>query len=313
MAIEKEALRDVLRVPDLLRNHPGFAGLARYGAQQLQRILVVARSDLVVSTLARKKRPATPNARLLEGAAIGLLSISTFRRAGPPRAGRRLMLQGCIDDLDRVEDARIIRRTQAETYKSQCVRTQDVHRFLVSAAERMVRHLDAQMTDLLLLYSFGRSYADIISVHTILPGQRRSRYVGQFVDRVKPRISGLAKKSGLGEVTGGLNEISGGQERRNFGGDGVDGIARGGFPAPLLRDRPLLQQEASSTVDHGRRIVGVESILLAQLIRQQDRKGHTIHLDSAPMHGAVQPHILAPAAVSLLRAGEIEQRGASRE
>ena len=63
---------------------------------------------------------------------------------------------------------------------------------------------------------------------------------------------------------------------------------------------------------HRTRIVTIQRILPPKLIRKLNGEGHAVHLDCTPMHRAVEPHVLTPAAVLILGTGKIKQRRACR-
>ncbi len=115
---------------------------------------------------------------------------------------------------------------------------------------------------------------------------------------------------GLFGVAGEVGDVGPGQQRGDFRGQGERRVARVFFPAILLGDRPVAQNEAGGFAHHGPPAVELAQSfggLAAQQIDQQDGEGGFVHLDAAPVGTSVEPEILRPVAVRFLRRFQIAQ------
>ena len=121
---------------------------------------------------------------------------------------------------------------------------------------------------------------------------------------VVPEIGGLAQIAGAVGVVDAVGDVGGGEQ----GGD-LDGKREGReaailLPAILAGHRPVLHDEPRSAAHHrpeAVQLVVAERAFAPEQIDQQDRKGAFVHLHAGPIGAAVEPAILRPMTVGLLR------------
>ena len=121
-ADEQLALWDVGRVPYLLRDQAAVVGEGFHHGHEPPGRFDAARGQFVVGALAGEQRPAAADPRAVKRRAILMLAIAIVVVAMPGGARRRLDLEQCVDDFDRVAHARVVGRAQAEAHQGQRVR-----------------------------------------------------------------------------------------------------------------------------------------------------------------------------------------------
>ena len=83
------------------------------------------RGELVMGAFAGQQGPGAADAGAVEGRAVGVLAIAVAGVAVPDRALRQVAAQQGVDDLDGVDDARIVGRPQPEADQRQGVGADD--------------------------------------------------------------------------------------------------------------------------------------------------------------------------------------------
>ena len=105
-------------------------------------------------------------------------------------------------------------------------------------------------------------------------------------------------------MSGEFGDVGGCEERRDLHGEREGRIAAIFFPTILLRDRAVAQNIAGGVAHHGPPALQFAQTVrgfAAQQIQQQDGEGGFVHLNTGPIGAAIEPEILRPVAVSLLR------------
>ena len=245
----------------------------------------------------------------LKGAAVFGLAVAVVGGADPGRAGGGVALEGGVDDFQGVGDARVVRGAEAEADEGEDVRADDLDGGAVFLPKGWFGKEDLEVADVLALDALGRGLAEVVAGDAVLLGERGVGDVEELVDGVVPGVGGGAEEVGAGGV-GGFDAVGGGEEGGDLGGHGEGGVAGGGLPAILLGEGAVFEEEAGDGVDEGAGLEAVEGVFAAELVGEQDGEGDAVHLDGAEVGCAVEPHVLAPAAVGVLGGAEIEEGGA---
>src|ERR1700727_3775097 len=103
------------RVPYLLGNEASRACLRLDRREQRLRLLALSRRKRVVRPFARQERPDAADPDPVEGPPVRLLAVAVEVIAAPAGPLRQLDLEQAIDDRNRVENARILRRPPPDT------------------------------------------------------------------------------------------------------------------------------------------------------------------------------------------------------
>src|SRR5207244_4655401 len=80
------------------------------------------------------------------------------------------------------------------------------------------------------------------------------------------------------------------------------------LPSILLGDGTVAQNEPRRLADHRPQVEIRLLSFASHQLGEQDRQRHLVELHAAPVRRPVEPHVLPPRAVRLLRAPEVAQR-----
>ena len=106
----------------------------------------------------------------------------------------------------------------------------------------------------------------------------------------------------------GAGDIGGADEGGDDGGEGGGGVAGVFFPALLLGDGGVADEEGGGALDEGEDVEAAEAIQLPETPGEDDGEGDLVELDAGPVGGSVDPEVLGEAAVRALGAGEVDER-----
>src|ERR1700683_3468996 len=168
-----------------------------------------------MSSFTRQKRPRSPDAIAVEGRAVLVLPVSVVVVAIPSRSVGKVYAQQRIDDPNRVQNSRIIRRAQPEAHQSQRVRTDDRYRWRVRGhtildGNEALERRGCSVT-------IKRRDTDVIAIDSDLPSEVCACSVCPAFDVVVPSISHLAKNLRRLGLSNRLGEIGGNEQGRDFG------------------------------------------------------------------------------------------------
>src|SRR5271163_241803 len=110
------SIGDGAAIPDLLRNQASRSSRTLDYTQQFFSPGGISSREFVVSAFARQQRPRPSDTRAVERRAVFMFSITVAVVAIPTEAIGKLHRQQLVDDLDRVQNPRIIRRAQTEAH-----------------------------------------------------------------------------------------------------------------------------------------------------------------------------------------------------
>ena len=163
--------------------------------------------------------------------------------------------------------------------------------------------------------------ADVVPVDAVLLRQFACRSTYSHRSMLAFQASAVSRRYvGGRRVRRRVGQIGGDQQRGDLGGDGERRIARLLLPA-ILRAHGTVAREKRGRAPHHRpervALAGVDHAFASGEIDQQNRQGRFVHLDAVPVRRAVEPHVLRPVAVRLLRDLQVSQhaprvRGARR-
>ena len=109
-----------------------------------------------------------------------------------------------------------------------------------------------------------------------------------------------------------MRDVGGADERGDDDGERGGRVAGVFFPALLLRDGSVADEEAGGAGDERDNVKAAEGVDLPETPRKDDGERDLIELNAGPVGRAVDPEVLREAAVWVLRAGQVDERAESR-
>ena len=243
-----------------------------------------------------------------------MLAVAVAVVAIPSRSVRKICAENLIDDLDRVQNSGIVRRAQAEAHQGQRIGADDLDRQCVGFADGPILDGNESLQRRCDSVAILGSDPHVIAFDAGLAGEIAVYRVGPALDVVVPGVGILAQKFGGLGLAHGLREIGGNQQSSDFSGQRKRRIAAILFPAVLLRDWAVGDDEGRCFAHHRPpALVFTEAAgrIAAQQIDQQNRECGLIHLEAVPVGPSIQPHVLCPVSVGFLRGFEVMQHAQS--
>ena len=182
-------------VPHLLGNEAARACLRLDCREQRLRLFALSRRKRVVRPFARQERPDAADPDPVEGASVRLLAVAVEVIAAPAGPLRQLDLEQAIDDRNRVEHARILRRPQPEPDKRDRVRADEFVRRDRSASHLVVAHLDQSMNVRATHRRRFGSNPYVIAADAGFARERRILDIDPVLDLLVPGVSRVAQQS----------------------------------------------------------------------------------------------------------------------
>ncbi len=248
-----------------------------------------------------------------KGAAVVVLAVAVVSIAPPARPEGGFDLQDGVDHLDRVDDARIIGGPQPEPYQRQGVDADDVDGGLAGLPGGTVLDGHFTLVGRRRRRVFGFDDPQIITVDADTPRQFRIRDIEPTFNASVPGVGRLSKMSRGHRRAAGLRQISGRQQGGDFRRERERGITAVFLPAVLRRGRAVLNEpgrRGAHRRPQSARVIVKRFPFVPDQARQQDGQGDFIHLDPLPVEVAVDPHILRPTSVGLLRRLQVVEHAA---
>ena len=246
-----------------------------------------------------------------------MLTVTIFVIAPPDRSLRQVDLEQTIDHPHRVDNARVVRAAQAEANQRQSVRADNIDRRPLAPAIRTIFDHRNAIRRHRIVDQIERADAHIIAIHPGGFGKAGCLRVGPALDAIVDPIGRLTQISDhVRRKAARLQKAGSGEQCDHRHAEGEWRVAAIFLPTILLGGRPIAHDEAGSRHDHFGEAVGIARFkhpFAQQKVDQQDGKGAFVQLHAAPISGSVEPHILRPAAVSLLHGREVGQNHSRRQ
>ena len=239
-----------------------------------------------------------------------MFTVAVAVVAIPARSLRKFDRQECVDGAKRIEDPRVFGGAQTESNQRQRVGADDVISALAILPGRTVLDWHESLCRRSRAIGVGRRDAHVIAFDSELLGEITSAGVYPALDIGVPCVGGVAHDLSLLRMTGEVGDVRSRKQSGNFCRESKWGIAGVFFPAILLRHGTVSNDEAGGIADHGPPAVEFAQrlgCLAAHKIDEQNGEGGFVHLDAAPIGPAVEPQILRPVSLGLLRGFEVSQ------
>src|SRR5579862_2301909 len=205
----------------------------------------------VVGALAGKQRPDAANACSIESGAVLVLTVSVAVVAIPARSLGKFYREQCINGAKCVDNSWIIGRAKAEAHKSKRVRTDDVISTLAVLSGRLVfdRHEALGWRS----RTVGIRWSDphVVAGNSELFCEVPAIGVNPALNVVVPGVGCVSHRLGLNRVTGEVGDFRTCQQCGDLGGECERRVAGIFFPAILLCDGTIANDEGDGFPDHG--------------------------------------------------------------
>ena len=309
LAQEEFARGNIWRIPNLFRNQARSRGHRKlHHPQKLFGRRSPSRRQFVMGAFPRQKRPCPASSGAIKRRSILMLAIAIAVVAIPARSLRQFHAQKRVNDFHGVADPGVVRGAQPEANQSERIRTDDVGGRLQILPQRPVLDGHKAVDWRGRIVGFRRSNANVVALHSELPSQFAARRVSPALHVVIPVVGGLPQHGGNRLLAHQVRQFSRRQEPRDFDRQGEGRKPRVFFPAVLLRDRTVAHQKSSRLsyqIPPALQPSQILRRLASQQIHEQDGEGRLIHLQTIPVGTAVQPHVLRPVSVGILRSLQI--------
>ena len=242
---------DIVVVPDLLGEHAADGAVALVGADE--RLRIAASGELEVGALATQQGPAAALAVAEVRAAVFLLPVTVVVIASPGRAEGRCVLEAMIDDLERVDDERVVGTAHAVADKLEEALVDDLARIevgdLVWAA---VGDADEAWLDVGVVEGLALCWRPNAHVVALDAGQQHAVVGGGPLVEVSLDPVGVAFEE-VAELACVMvsGEIRGAEQGADDDGEGGGGVAGVLLPSLLLGDGRVADKEAGGALDEG--------------------------------------------------------------
>ena len=183
-------------VPHLLGQQLARARAGLQRREQPLRLGAAAGRQLVVRPLAGQQRPDAADAGAVIGAAVLVLAVAVAVIAAPAGPVRQFDPQHVIDHLHRVDNARIVRRAQAEAHQGQRVRADQFVRGDIAGPGEAVAHLDRAAEFGARLARHLGGDAHVVAGDADLARESRVGDIDPVLDLLVPGVGGVAQEVG---------------------------------------------------------------------------------------------------------------------
>ena len=223
------------------------------------------------------------------------------------------ILRAAVDDLEGVDDEGIVGAADAVADELEEAGVDDLAGLeVVLFAGAAVGDANAAGRDLIVVEGLadgGRADAHVVALDV---GVEDALGGGGPLVEVGLDPVGVALEEG-GEFAGavGAGDVGGADEAGDDGGESGGGVAGVLFPALLLGDRGVADEEGGGAFDEGEDVEVAEAVELPETPGEDDGEGDLVELDAGPVGGSVDPEVLGEAAVGALGAGEIDESAES--
>ena len=194
--------------------------------------------------------------------------------------------------------------------KRECVEADHQRRRPGRLIGRPVLDRDKPLTRRRGIGVIGRRDARVIAVHAVQLREFGPLDVQPTLDAGVPRVGGLPQVLGRDRVRRRVGQIGGDEERRDLGGNGERRVSRLFFPSILRTDGAVAREKDGRPAHHRpQRIPSgrVDHALARRKIDEENRECGFVHLHAVPVGPAVEPHVLRPVAIRLLRHLQVAQ------